>query len=300
MLYVIDGLDERTKLYCCCGPGECTRCGKCGNFDFRQKLHEQEYHLYLTLTGEAFRISWSPDVDDCVCEAMACAGYVYEDSQENAFELIHESIERGYPALARGLTDDWSLIVGCDAEAHLLLDDRATVHQVDGRCIRALIVTGKTEKRFDSAQMFADWSRALEDGFDAYDAARSALQSGPPSEALFLRLHAFVGRLAESRCFAAMALLEGLYGDERLPDGALHALWTIGGFFMEAHDECWRAWKAMGGNHIPEPVKNANRLGDSAVQRELAERITRLRRFDTIAALVLREMPGAPFFMSKP
>jgi hypothetical protein len=59
MLYAIEHVTGEEPLFCVPGAGlSQARCGGCKNFDWKQKYHEQLYHLYLTLSGLAFLTAW--------------------------------------------------------------------------------------------------------------------------------------------------------------------------------------------------------------------------------------------------
>jgi hypothetical protein len=328
MVYAIEGFGGSEPLYCCQGPGPCTRCGKCGAFDWREKYHEQIYHLYLTLSGLACLTLWDgatgdprrhwihqpwpvPGGDAYITRAMDFAGYRYIDTEENVWDAVKASIDDNRPALAYGLAgDDWTLVTGYDPAG--VIDSAGDSHPV-APGVRVVAVTGKKEGRADYAEEFRYLAGVLRApnlaapgcvaGFAAHDAVAELLSDDAPfahaDEACLSRvyqgLHAFIGMLAENRAFAAMTLLEGFYGLEAIGEAAKSVSVVVGSYFMETHNRCWDAWAVMGANHICEPDKYAGRLRDRVVRDALGRHMETFRRHDEMAVLLLEEAANTPF-----
>lgn len=123
------------ELYCNRSEKLCDRCGRCRDYDWHRKMHEQVYHELLTLSGLNCRTVWDPEFrpelltdllrttrdDEAIARTMAFAGFEYRlveglpaDRMRN---LVVQSIDRGTPVPAFQVAgDDWCLITGYDAD----------------------------------------------------------------------------------------------------------------------------------------------------------------------------------------
>ena len=119
------------ELYCTRSEKLCDRCGRCRNYDWHRKMHEQVYHELLTLSGLNCRTLWDPGFrpeilsdlllsagsDEAIARAMTFAGFEYRIVEglppEEMKRLLVESIDRGTPVAARNAAGkDWCLVTG--------------------------------------------------------------------------------------------------------------------------------------------------------------------------------------------
>ena len=328
MLYTIEDFDGSQPLYCCQGPGLCLRCGRCVGFDWQQKYHEQLYHLYLTLSGLAFLTIWTAPTadqatratihrpwrlldDEYLRRSMDWAGYEYTDLSTGYWKTLEDAITDERPVLVYDhAQDDWHLVAGYDSDSQQALDDRGNALALhDG--VRVIAVTGPKEQCTDYIEAFRYLANVLRDpirpapgyvtGLAAYDAVadwlgNDAFFAQADEAALsnaYESVHAFIGMLAENRCFAAMVLLENL-GIKTNPD-ARNVVELVGAYHMQTHNQCWGAWAVLGQNHICEPDKYSQRLRERAVRDELARYIRTFQKHDRMAALLLEESANTPF-----
>ncbi len=334
LVCAIEGFDALNPLYCCQGPGQCKGCGECGSFVREQKQHEQVYHLSLTLSGLACLTPWplQPQnwdwrinslhrpwqildkavMDEALERMMHFAGYSFADVTTNLAEVVHASIDAGWPAMAYDThRSEWFLITGYDGSDALDYDGNRI--ELGGTGLRVVAVTGRRTRRVGFAEEFqhlagmlrgdATTTTEMAIGWAAYDAVAACLAdeayfqqaNSDELQRVYGSLHACIGALAENRCFAAMAMLTGWTGVADLEDMDRSILAVLGGFFMETHNQCWQAWAAMGGNHICEPAKHSEMLRGRDVRMELQRFFQRFRRHDEVAALLLEEAVNTPF-----
>jgi hypothetical protein len=136
-------------------------------------------------------------------------------------------------------------------------------------------------------------------GLAAYDACKQTLgnedlfkTAGQTElETLYTVTHAFVGVLAESRCFAAFAFWAGFFG--RIPEGnPLVRMREIGDFFMDTHNQCWGAWAAMGKDYKCQPDLYLDQFIQPETRQKLVEYVDGFRANDEKAMRVLDELCG--------
>ena len=123
------------ELYCNRSEKLCDRCGRCRDYDWHRKMHEQVYHELLTLSGLNCRTVWDPEFrpelltdllrtardDEAIARTMAFAGFEYRLVEglpaDRMRSLVVQSIDRGTPVPAFQVAgDDWCLITGYDAD----------------------------------------------------------------------------------------------------------------------------------------------------------------------------------------
>lgn len=123
------------ELYCNRSEKLCDRCGRCRDYDWHRKMHEQVYHELLTLSGLNCRTVWDPEFrpelltdllrtardDEAIARTMAFAGFEYRLAEglpaDRMRSLVVQSIDRGTPVPAFQVAgDDWCLITGYDAD----------------------------------------------------------------------------------------------------------------------------------------------------------------------------------------
>jgi len=134
-------------------------------------------------------------------------------------------------------------------------------------------------------------------GLAAFEACKGALldevsiNSSSPDEltAFYRLLHAFIGVLAESRCFTAFAFWAGFFG--KVEDEAVLArMRKIGDCFMDTHNKCWGAWAALGKDHICQPEEYLGKFIQIETRRQLAAFIDIFRANDEKAISILAEL----------
>lgn len=103
------------ELYCNRSEKLCDRCGRCRDYDWHRKMHEQVYHELLTLSGLNCRTVWDPEFrpelltdllrtardDEAIARTMAFAGFEYRLVEglpaDRMRSLVVQSIDRGTP-----------------------------------------------------------------------------------------------------------------------------------------------------------------------------------------------------------
>ena len=285
-----------------------------------------EYPL-AELDGEALR------------RAMDFAGYNYEVlsglSAADQRAALVETIDGGWPLLAyRVVNADWCLAHGYERGGEVLLGSCAAEEWRDARRkpdefaagffskadwahaeVKLARVTGKKPARSDYAEVFARLRALLMDpgcasahgGLAAYAACAAALTDADffaraPREELirlYADTHAFIGLLAEARCFAAFAFLSGLFG--RLEGEELLAEMTrAGSAFMDTHNQCWGAWAVMGVDYRCQPEAHLEKFIRADTRARLVEYLgvfrandeAAIRLLEILSARAVNNLPG--------
>ena len=319
--------DPSITLYCVESPDPCIRCAKCKNFSWKEHLHEQLYHQYLTLSGIAFLTQWPSDTpliitNECIARLMDFAGLTYLDTEETNFEQIKSSIDKGYPVL---ITDqkgiDWTLIAGYDTdvapESPSLLDEFNTPHilSTQSQKLRSLIITGHKSPRNGYAEEFSYQANILksgggfikesESGFAAYEALSNTLNNTPyfdqTDDASILKfyytLHNFIDMQAERRFYIADTLTKHYYGLDTLGQGTNNLLWLIGAIYMQTHDTCWHTWRLLGGNDLNAAPQNATLLRSVSIRQAILQDVKSIHNYDTLVYHLLKDAPTASWLM---
>ncbi|MBS1370588.1 MAG: hypothetical protein HPZ91_11595 [Lentisphaeria bacterium] len=181
------------QLFCSRSEKLCDRCGRCGNYDWSRKMHEQVYFELLTLSGLNCRTHWDPEFrpqfltdllleaedDEPIVRAMSFAGFEYRIVESVPPEVMHreimEAVNRGVPVPAfRAAGDDWCLITGYDKDGEAVsgfyvphdwdsaesrpdtLEERAFTRKNWVRPgTRLLIITGECPARVPDSEEFS-------------------------------------------------------------------------------------------------------------------------------------------------
>lgn len=272
--------------------------------------------------------------NETIDRAMSFAGLSYrlseDESEENLRREVVDSIDNHLPVLAYNVFGaDWSIVTGYEDDGAALYgryspwddpgggpgakDENGVFSKADWRHpgIRLLRITGKRNPEPDFADLFRylagvirkPGTRDCVSGLAAYDACVAAL-----SDDAFFRdageeelrkcyffVHALIGALAEGRCFASFAFLNGFCG--RIEGTCqITMMKAIGAYFMDTHNKCWGAWAAMGENHICKPEVYAENFRNSEVRDKVAEFIAEFKKNDVMVMQLLEDSNRVEWF----
>jgi hypothetical protein len=238
---------------------------------------------------------------------------------------VQGSIDRGVPVMAQNLVNaDWCLVTGYEAGGDILLgsytaeagDDpsRAPQRLENGLFfkeawhhpgLQILLVESKKAAPALEAGIFSFLRGVLRQpgnarataGLTAYTACQATLldersidaAAKTELEQLYTLTHAWVGSLAEARCFGAFAFWTGFFGRVR-QESALAKMKEIGDAFMDTHNQCWKAWALMGKDHHCQPELYLDTFKGAAVRQKLAGYIHIFRANDEKAIRLLETL----------
>jgi len=260
-----------------------------------------------------------------------------EPSEDEARKAIQESIDGDRPVLAYQLVNnDWCLVGGYDSDRDTGRDTlfgccvseswddphRKPDTLEDGvfskthwfhNELKICLVTGKKTPRKDYAELFHYLKANLQQpdhmlgisGLPAFDACKSVLLDDDRYDStdqarlaeLYRSVHAFIGVLAESRCFAAFAFWAGFFG-RIIDEATLARMKEIGSSFMDTHNQCWGAWAAMGHDHRCQPELYLHQFVTRETREKLAGYVDLFKANDEKAIYVLEDIYAGSAFNS--